>query len=553
MLLTEWEIWHTYSTYFTDPIPDLRTVAKNLVQSKLLHCAFLDSGEFYWLDKSNLVAGKVDIKLNSNHSNGSFVVEENFPKDYAGEALFQSARLRFSEMRIFSSEEKLTTHYLRGQLGECRLISRNGYNYRVYPVIKLYETGTLLVEFRVMSPKLKINTVEFIDKFVNLYKWRFDQAYIPPALHLMYHHACFLDEVAKKSLFNRLKFMSLSRNLQSYVDSISTIETSGDFTFELVPLLLDKMGNQNIAQGNTFDYEDREFFLATLAEMIFSSVGFVSVGREQGLSFLMHGSKKRLSAGNFWSGRPHIHITKFDGQRNKSSENEKKFKSELGWIMARLIRKEPETGERYLPINSRFFEDYGAYIAAQSTLWIWSKQGLKQEQPWNDPNRGHLIYENQVKCEFLEYGYMLYRRLAEVSGVLDKSDEILSLRQDLAQLEIKLNEASVYGEIRDMMMNGWINMGVNQLKTLITEMSSIRQTQASISEQRHSFVWQMVLTLVFGLLLIPSIASDLIKPIWELSGLSRTPNENLAALIDMTIAFPVVCALILIFWKVLKK
>jgi len=552
MLLTEWEIWHTYATYFTAPVPDLRTAAKYLVQSKLLHCAFLDNGEYYWLNRGSLTSGNVDITLSSNRSKGTFAFDKNI-KEYAGESLFQSARLRFSELRIFSNEQNRTTHYLRGHLGECRLISQNGYNYHIYPVIKLYETGILIVEFRVMSPNIKINRSDFVDKFVNLFKWEFSQVYIPPALSLIYHQACYLNENVRKSLIARRKFMSLNRNLQSHIEKISVTEKSGDFNFELVPLLSNPEDDQTTVKDNSFEYTERKFSLVNLAEMIFFSVGFMSVGKIQGLSFLLRKPNKPLELGDFWSGRPHIHITRFHGQKNKASENETKYKRDLGWIMARVTKKETEAGERYLPTTSRIFEDFGAYIDRQSTMWVWSKQGLEQEKPWSDPNRGHLVYENQVKCEFLEYGYMLYRHLAEVSGVLEKSDEILSLRQEIAQLEIKLSELSNYGEIQDLMKNGWANMGVNQLKAFITEMNSITQARASIVEQRHSFIWQTVLTLVFGLLLIPSIGSELIKPIWELTGISRGNNENLAALADMAIAFPLVCALILLFWKVLKK
>lgn len=553
MILKEWEIWHTYSTYFTDPIPNLQTVAQNLVKNKLLHCAYLDTGEFYWLDKDNLIDGKVDISFGDNHSNASIRVEKKFPENYAGEALFQSAKLRFSEMRILSNDQGFTPHYLRGYLGECRLVSQNGYNYHVYPIIKLYETGTLLVEFRVMSPHIKINLEEFIDKFVNMFRWEFNQVFIPPALHLIYHHTCFLNETTKMPLFDRLKFFSLSKNLQSHIDNVTTVEASGDFNFEFVPLLNPNENQNNKTQDGKFVYEERDFFLSTLADIIFHTVGFVAGGKREGLSFLLNGPKKPLYVGNFWSGRPHIHIIQFDKQENKALDNEKKFKSDLGWIMARITRKKPETGERYLPVNSRHFDDFSAYIASQSTLWVWSKNGLKQQKPWSDPNRGHLIYENQVKCELLEYGYMLYRRLAEISGILEKSDEILSLKQSVAQLEIKLNETSVYGEIRDMITTGWVNMGVDKLKTLISELTTIRQTQASISEQRHSFLWQVVLTLVFGLLSLLSAASNIVKPIWELSGITRSTNENLAVLGDMAVAIPIVFILILLFWKMLKK
>lgn len=46
--LDEWEIWHTYSTYFTDKSDNLEGVASTLVGSGFAEYSCTSSGSSYW-------------------------------------------------------------------------------------------------------------------------------------------------------------------------------------------------------------------------------------------------------------------------------------------------------------------------------------------------------------------------------------------------------------------------------------------------------------------------------------------------------------------------
>jgi hypothetical protein len=66
MILKEWEIWHTFASYFVDSINDLEMAARNMVASGLIRSAFLDNGDYFWLDKSQVQKGHMDITLGAN-------------------------------------------------------------------------------------------------------------------------------------------------------------------------------------------------------------------------------------------------------------------------------------------------------------------------------------------------------------------------------------------------------------------------------------------------------------------------------------------------------
>ena len=71
MLLKEWEIWDTYSTFFIDPIGDIKSVARNLVQAGLLKYSLLDEGTYYWQDGDVVLSGEAKILLEPNRSEAS--------------------------------------------------------------------------------------------------------------------------------------------------------------------------------------------------------------------------------------------------------------------------------------------------------------------------------------------------------------------------------------------------------------------------------------------------------------------------------------------------
>jgi phosphatidylserine/phosphatidylglycerophosphate/cardiolipin synthase-like enzyme len=116
-----------------------------------------------------------------------------------------------------------------------------------------------------------------------------------------------------------------------------------------------------------------------------------------------------------------------------------------------------------LPKDARLFEDYGAYVTSASSLWVWSMEGLAEQEAWMDPNRRNLIYERQVLAELLEYGYMLHRSLHRRVETLGTTAEVISVRRAILQMRLRMREASHSGEIRKLLENGWNELGLPDL------------------------------------------------------------------------------------------
>ena len=117
-------------------------------------------------------------------------IKTPIPEGYAREALFDSAYFRFAELKQFDRAKNFPPRYIRGYLGECMLISKD-FTYTVYPMIKLYSTGVILVEIRVICPKVEIGMERFVEEYLNLYKRSFDNALISIWLTIAARHAFF--------------------------------------------------------------------------------------------------------------------------------------------------------------------------------------------------------------------------------------------------------------------------------------------------------------------------------------------------------------------------
>jgi hypothetical protein len=124
----------------------------------------------------------------------------------------------------------------------------------------------------------------------------------------------------------------------------------------------------------------------------------------EGWDFVLRGQNAIPALGEYWSGRPHIHLVRFDEQAETAPENERRNHRIFASILARVAPLIQSSRTMTLPPTLRSFDDYGAYVTSATSLWVWSKQGIRNQWPRRDPNRGHLIYERQLVVELLEYG-----------------------------------------------------------------------------------------------------------------------------------------------------
>lgn len=286
-----------------------------------------------------------------------------------------------------------------------------------------------------------------------------------------------------------------------------------------------------------------------------SIIGYVAGSRSSGpralTTLAIFGPGRVNRVGNHWSGHHHIHLTRFRNQAFTASENERIYGEAFGNIIARAIFDRPEAARNVLPKSLRLFDDLGAYVALNGTLWVQSRTSIAIGEEYADSNHGHLVYEHQVKAEILDYVYALHRRIAEAStGPTSSLDDIFSAQRDLADFELDIHDVSHFGEIRELLEEGLKAYGVQTFRNRMADAIQVRQAIASQTQTRIAERVATVLALIAGGLAIPSLATSVISPLWLWQGWPGPTRTEPMQLIQVGVATGVaVCLLGLgIYW-----
>jgi hypothetical protein len=165
-----------------------------------------------------------------------------------------------------------------------------------------------------------------------------------------------------------------------------------------------------------------------------------------------------------------------------------------------------------------------------------------------DPNRGNLIYERQVIAELLEYGYMLHRGLYHRVETFSTTAEVTSVRKEILKLQRKMREASHSGEIRDLLENGWKELGLPALVSEIDAGLRLRESETQAKEILRSTRVGWALTAVFGFVAVPALADQVIQPIWKLTPFHQFTNSSSEKVVADGIAMLIV---LLVLWLTL--
>lgn len=535
MDLLEWEIWYTYSTYLIGEIEDLSSVAKEMVESGLAPCVMHRDGETFWRSNDEVRTGITTVKVDPRGSPAKVSLKPHGnPKSnltgFAYEAWFQSARLRYGEVRLFGEDNPGgPPPYIRAFLGKCILISEKEKGaVDCYPIVKLYQSGVLSVELRIIGISNPIGLDTFIDKYVNLFQIEFSTVGVSPAIAKLASVAYVNYTVKKHSAFRRYSTQKLIKGHDEVISKLTSVMEHGDFSFEVAPLLSSEADAK----------ESTDSFVLT----IFSIIGFISSKPHKGWKWVVRGQRPLIQPGGYWEGRPHIHVVRHGGQMDTARKNEGRHKDSFARILSRTTDQERNPK---LPPNVRVFDDYSVYITSQAILWVWAKQGIEAQEEWADANRGQLIYEHQTCGEMLEYGYMLHRSLAERIISAPNSEGVLRIRKSLLELRSQMRRSSHYGEVTDLLNRGWEAMGVSNLREDVNESLAIRAEETKRVESARNERLTRILTFVFGLLAVPPIATEVVAPIWELLGIWRPANTAAAKLFMIVVA--VMCVLVIIY------
>lgn len=507
-------------------------VAKLLVDFEISDCSILSNGETFCRTDQGVISGKTILKLSGDLKQVSAELKTDSTAElnrYAHETWLVGVQFLYGEARQISQGRELPTLHLRAFLKPIRLVKKEERISDLYPVIILYQSGILLIEFRLIAPDSSVELSDFIGNYVNIQQYEYDYAIVPTAISVIAPEAYQYYSNSQINLFQRLDLLTKKKRQKRAFQILAKKAKFGDFEFEVAPL---------------FSIENTET-ITSVAQALFTIVGFITKNPISSIGFLLKGVPELPEIGNYWIGRPHIHIVQHTNQLDISSSNEESNKEFFGRILARIPKAQGDFSI-YLPSDARKFEDYSAYITSAATLWIWSKNGLEEQKQWMDINRGNLIYEHQVQIELLEYGFILHKSLVEKSSTLRDYSDILTTRKDLVELKSRMLEATPYGEVRDLLSKGWEQMNLGAMQNQISENLSILESEIKLLESRQGDNFKVLLT-VFGLIVSASFAKSVVSPLWKVLNWWLPSNANWTELFLFSISAIFVVLIVFFF------
>jgi hypothetical protein len=526
--LQEWEVWHTYTTYLDCPGLDLLAGASKLIESEVAECVVSSTGKTFWRSREQVAQGITRVNVESRTGAGSFslVADDKSmgsPKGFALEAWGHAAHFFIGELRVLGEEQSFADEYIRAYLGKVVVTATEGdkstSEVNLYPVLVIYQSGVLVLELRMIGPSRPTPLSDFILYAVNLPRLKLATALVNPGLARNATAAYYRS--TKVPFLRRWKYARSQVSHNAAIEQLTTQVQDESFSFRLSP------------------WSGECDSLRSVAMSIFHTCSYLVTGPRVGLKFLLLGPKVPPSLGAFWSGRPHIHLIRFQNQQETASENKVMHAD----ILASILTRTPGLANA-LPEDLRLFEDYSVFVAATASLCVWSLRGLEQESNRKDLNRGNFIYERQVLMELLEYGYMLHRGLYHRVEELQSTDQVMSVKRFVLRLRLRMREVSHSGEIRDLLDSGWSALGLPTLVSEIDDALALREAEMrSVDTMRATRVGWAIAT-VFGIVAIPALADQIIIPAWHVLKLHAVADSDKMKLLAGGIATVCVLAIL---------
>lgn len=187
---------HTYASFYRGEVPPLEAVARNLVQWGLAECAVTSEGEAFWnRDEMEAVrAGRSDCRardlgrqsLSLEPTTDRRLSRVDWPRNVKGfpaQSLYEWVALQHHENLLFD-DSPLPPPNVWARIAPCTfgVTGRRHYALVVYPELKIFETGVVLVHLRMFSPSRPVFTSEFVGHYLNASLRGFDWLTVPPGL-----------------------------------------------------------------------------------------------------------------------------------------------------------------------------------------------------------------------------------------------------------------------------------------------------------------------------------------------------------------------------------
>lgn len=167
-----------------------------------------------------------------------------------------------------------------------------------------------------------------------------------------------------------------------------------------------------------------------------------------------------------------------------------------------------------MPEDLRAFDDYNFYITNSAALCVWSKEGKQNVFP-QDPNNGHLTYEQQSMAEVIEYGHIIHQRLLQDISNIDKLDAVLSTKKELLTLRANLRSIGRYGEINNLLEKGWSELGVDRLSSDVEMLLDAQSELFNYRQRVYLSHLSLSVAIAVGILSAPTFTQEVTRPLWN--------------------------------------
>jgi len=499
MLLNEWNIWHNTTTSIFG-IGNLHDIAHKLISSGLCKAVYHTDKVAYWKQGKQVESSEVIIGENI-HGYGAIFDFTKKPDDYILEAIYQSASLHDYELNVFSDITVENLVYIRGFLDVC-IISTDDHIINLYPIIKLYENGVIIITYRIISPKKEYDLDYLINNDLNLFKKDIKDIKLSPKIIMLDGKEFLLRD--KVNFITRIKNIRKIKAVNNIIKLKSKKTQLNDYEFTLCSI--DPLNIEEIPEFNIYNIKDY---------IVSSVIASISKQRE-GLPYILFGSKKsNYHKGDFWSNRPEVNILSFEEQPERADKIETKFRDELVKVLLRTSEI-PRKCLKYLGDSLRVFNDMCIYVNEGIGLVIYSKEGLRKNEVWKDANRNHLYFPLQVRAEHANYIYMSYNNLLETLSLpLSELNLLSEIKSILSYYKYLINHVSIYGELNDYFRKVWDVLKLKEIESQILDNISIKIEKLKEKRDSRIIKFGFLLSIIFGLLGAVNIVNMVLLPIWS--------------------------------------
>jgi hypothetical protein len=512
--IQRWEIWYGYSCYLSQSLPDLREAAIKLLKAKCARAVVLPTGEVGHRDAGEIAWCQLveEDSIGSESMSLSFTGE--LPKDESLRLpLFSAATMRLASRHVFSAHAPINDESIHVILPDLTVYRSETDKIQLNVTARIFQSGIILVTFRLRLASDGMPLESFIRDFVNLPLRPLFAAETDKDLSFLFVDA--LTREKELPFWRRLHELKERRRIkQAFIEK--TRQAAVGRGVELPNDLIWVQGAKTSQ-------------LSGLALEYAQALAY-SLGRPRtGLPFVLLGEPEEPEWRGFWAGNPHIHLIRFSGQKSSAQDNEERFEESFKWILARSTPREGKL-RNDLPKNTRVFDDYAAYVNEACVLWVYTSEQDDQGGSGTSEDPIYLkTIHHQVKGEMLEYGRILYKCLRHELNRDDLNwDKILSIRARQLQFELDLEETARFGEVRDFLAEGLRARRVPELKEQNAELLSLRESMASVEESRRLTMTGIILGLLLALLGIPGaidFLNEYIVP--HVSWLARRDKHSL--------------------------